>query len=361
MKIASAKTHELRIPMETGGPHGWGSFEWKELEFALLEITTDAGLTGWGEGWGYDFASATATALKTIITPQIIGREVGDISAFTRDLLRDNPLQEQGTPSIFAISAVDIALWDLAGKAAGLPLHSLLGGGRHERLPVFASFFRFDDPGLVHEMCLRALADRMCWLKLHEVREDCVRAAREAAPDTKLILDAYCEWTPQEAVEMVRALRPYELHWLEEPIHPPEDIESLSLLKFAGIPIALGENAYTLDEFQRIIEAGTVDYLQPSILKMGGINEVQKALKLAAANGVAAIPYTPNLGPGLLASLHLMATFPEPTPVEFFYYTSIEGLLYGDALTPKDGYLTVPQTPGLGYEPDPEVLSRFAI
>ena len=94
---------------------------------------------------------------------------------------------------------------------------------------------------------------------------------------------------------------------------------------------------------------------------MGGINEVQKVLTLAAASSVAAIPYTPYHGPGLLASLHLMATLSEPIPVEFFYYRSIEGLLCGDALTPKNSYLSVPQTPGLGYDPDPEVLSRFAV
>jgi D-galactarolactone cycloisomerase len=147
----------------------------------------------------------------------------------------------------------------------------------------------------------------------------------------------------------------------EEPIHPPEDIESPSLLKSAGIPIALGEHVYSIDEFRRIIDAGTVDIIQPGITKMGGINEVQKVLKLAAANGVTAIPWNPHHGPGMLAYLHLLATLPEPIPVEFFYYKSIEGLLYGDALIPKDGYLSVPQTPGLGYEPDPEVLSRFAV
>ncbi len=361
MKIVSAKVHELRIPMETGGPHGWGDEEWKEFEFILLEVTTDGGLVGWGETWTYTDASATATELKSNIVPQIISREVSDVAAFTSDLLRDNPVRERGAPSTFAISAVDIALWDISGKAAGLPLHCLLGEARHERLPVFASFFRFDDPSLTYDMCSRALAERMCWLKLHEIREDCVRAAREAAPDTKLILDVNCEWTPQEAVEMVRALQTYDLYWLEEPIHPPTDIESLALLKFAGIPIGIGEHAYTLDDFQQIIDAGTVDYLQPGILKMGGINEVQKVLKLASTKGVAAFPYTPFHGPGLLASLHMMATLPGPIPVEFFYYTSMEGLLYGDALTPKDGYLSVPQTPGLGYEPDPEVLSRFAV
>jgi len=361
MKIDSAKVHELRIPMETGGPHGWGKEEWKEFEFILLEVVTDEGLVGWGETWTYTDAPATATALKSIILPQILGREVSGVADFTADILNSNPVSKHGAPAIFAVSALDVALWDISGKVAGEPLHRLLGGARHERLPVFASFFRFDDPGLTAEMCSRALSENMCWLKLHEIRLDCVRAAREAAPNSTLILDVNGVWTPQEAVEQVRALQTYNLHWLEEPIHPVEDIESLALLKFADIPISVGEHAYTVDEFQRIIDVGTVDILQPGILKMGSINEVQRVLSLAAEKGAKAIPYTPFHGPALLASLHLLATLQEPTPVEFFYYTSIDGLIYGDTLTPKDGYLSVPQTPGLGYEPDPEVLSRFAV
>lgn len=357
MKILSAMTHELRIPMESGGPHGWGSEEWKALDFVLLEVTTAEGLTGWGEGWAYDNAESTAAALKSIIVPQIIGREVRNVTTFISELLHENT----ETEAPFAISAVDIALWDLAGKEAGVPLHRLLGDAKHERLPAFASLFRFEDPSLVQGMCSRALSDNMCWLKLHEDREDCVRAAREVAPDTKLILDVSCTWTAQEAAEMTKVLQPYQLHWLEEPIHPPEDTESLTLLKPAGIPIALGEHVYSIDEFRRIIDAGTVDIIQPGITKLGGISEVKKVLKLAAAKGVTAIPWNPHHGPGMLAYLHLVATLPEPIPVEFFYYKSIDGLLYGDALIPKDGYLSVPQPPGLGYEPDLEVLNRFAV
>ncbi len=361
MRIASAKVHELSIPMETGGPHGWGQYEWKAFDFILLEITTDEGLVGWGEAWPHDDALATATALKSIILPQILGREVDDVVAFTRDLLRSNPIGKQSPNSTFAIGAVDIALWDISGKAAGVPLHCLLGESAHDRLPVFASFFQFDDPGLVSEMCARALSESMWWLKLHEDRVECVHAARDAAPDSSLILDPYHAWSLNEAVEMVREMQPYNLYWLEEPINPPEDVENLTLLKFADIPISVGENAYTVGEFQRIIDVGTVDILQPSIMKLGSINEVQRVMSLAAEKGVRAIPYTPVHGPALLANLHLMSTLPEPIPVEFFYYTSIDGLIYGDALTPKDGYLSVPQTPGLGCEPDRDVLSRFAV
>ena len=361
MKITHAKTHALSIPMETGGPHGWGNEEWKELEFVLLEVTTDDGLTGWGEGWGYFSAKATAAMLDEIIAPQIIGRDARHISGISHDLLRSVATMGRGGPLTYAISAVDIALWDIAGKAAGLPVHRLLGGAIHQKLPTFASFFRFEDAGLVREMCSRALSENMCWLKLHEVNEDCVRAAREVAPDTTLILDVNCAWSPVEAYARVERLRQYQLHWLEEPIFPPEDVQSLTSLLPLGVPLALGENATSPFEFQRIIDAGTVSFLLPGVAKIGGITQVRKVLALAEAGNVTAIPYTPYHGPGLLASLHLMATLPGPIPVEFFYYTSIDGLIYGDALTPVDGFLSVPQSPGLGHDPDPDVLSRFAV
>ncbi len=144
------------------------------------------------------------------------------------------------------------------------------------------------------------------------------------------------------------------------PSIPTEDLQSLRSLRRIGIPFAFGENSATLSEFQEIVDSGTVDYVLPGVTKMGGITVARKVLTLAEARNVAAIPWTPIHGPGLLASLHLMATLPKKIPVEFFYYTGIDGLLYGDALTPSDGLLSVPQEPGLGRDPDPELLRRFA-
>ena len=361
MKITSAKVHDIRIPMRNGSARGWGNNDWPDFKFLLLEITTDTGLTGWGEAWAYSAWDETFSALNLTILPQIINQEVASVSEFTGSLLRRNPVAGSGASTTYAISAVDIALWDIWAKHAGVPLHRLLGNAKHDRLPIFASFFRFDDPDVTYDMCKRALSEHMCWLKLHEIREDCVKSARKAAPDVPLILDVSHPWTPEEAVEMARRLQPYNLYWLEEPIHPPQDIESLASLKFAGIPIGIGENAYTVEDFERIMESGSVDYLQPGILKMGGIGEVQKVLGLASSRGQTAIPFTPFHGPAMLASLHLMSTLPGPIPVEFFYYTHLEAHLYGDALIPQDGFLRVPQSPGLGYDPDPDVLSRFAV
>lgn len=347
--------------METGGPHGWGSEEWKELDFVLLEATTDDGLTGWGEGWSLGRATATFSALKSIVAPRLIGQEIKDVSAFTDHLLRESSTESYGVWPGFAISAANIALWDLAGKAAGQPLYRLLGKARHQRFPVFASLFRLEDPELVRKNCLRALSENMCWLKLHEDREDCIRAARDVAPDTELILDVTRGWRPEEASEKARTLLPYRLHWLEEPIDPPEDLESLVPFNSAGIPIALGENALTLDEFRRIIDSGAVTYLQPGITKMGGLEQVLRVLELGREKGVTTIPWQPHHGPALLAYLHLIATLEELIPVEFLYYESIAGPLYGDTLRPQGGFLHLPHTPGLGCDPDPEVLSAFAV
>jgi L-alanine-DL-glutamate epimerase-like enolase superfamily enzyme len=357
VKIVEANVHELSIPIETGGPHGWGKKDWKSLPFVLLEIVTDAGLVGWGEGFCYGRAHSTVHMLREVVAPQIVGSNATEISGVLNDLLSSNV---RTGPTLHAISAVDIALWDIAGKAAGLPLHRLLGGARHLELPAFASFFRFEDAGLVREMCQRALEEKMCWLKLHEDQEECVAAARDVAPFCPLIVDVNCAWRPAAARSALRRLQQYDLLWLEEPIDPPDDLDSLALLRQLDVPFALGENAATLSDFQRIIDSGAVDYVLPGVTKIGGVSVVRKVLAVAEARNIAAIPWTPIHGPGLLASLHLMSTLPVATPVEFFYYTSIDAHLFGTPVGPSNGLLTVPQGAGLGYDPDPEVLSRFA-
>jgi len=280
MKIVSAEVHHLQIPMETGGPHGWGSEEWKALDFALLELVSDAGLTGWGEGWAYGPGAKTVAAIRSCVVPRLIGEEVTDVASFTDALLTESVEEDYGVTPAFAISAANVALWDLAGKAAGVPLHRLFGDAKADRFPVFAGLFQFDDAEIVKTMCRRALADGMCWLKLHEYREECIAAAREVAPEVPLIVDAYRAWTAEDAAEVAEMLRPFNLHWLEEPIEPPSDLEGLSPFASAGIPTALGESARTTDDFQKMIDAGTVTFLQPGITKMGGIEKVREVIGL---------------------------------------------------------------------------------
>jgi L-alanine-DL-glutamate epimerase-like enolase superfamily enzyme len=168
--------------------------------------------------------------------------------------------------TIVALSGLDIALWDLAGKAAGLPLCRLLGGESGGALSVYASLFKYQDPERVAERTLAALAAGFGAVKLHETGVPEVAAARQAAGQSvPIMVDTNCPWTPVEAHRMALALKPYDLHWLEEPIFPPEDYQALAELQAStGIPLAAGENASTAFQFRDMFEAGAVTYARPT-------------------------------------------------------------------------------------------------
>ena len=126
--------------------------------------------------------------------------------------------------TIFALSGLDIALWDIAGKAAGLPLHRLLGGAGRDKLPAYASLLKYRDPEKVAARTKQAVEEGYRHIKLHETEEAEVKAARLAAGnDVAIMVDTNCPWTPEQARHMTLKLRQYDLHWLEEPIFPPED------------------------------------------------------------------------------------------------------------------------------------------
>jgi L-alanine-DL-glutamate epimerase-like enolase superfamily enzyme len=161
---------------------------------------------------------------------------------------------------------------------------------------------------------------------------------------------------------MARILKPYDLHWLEEPIFPPEDFSALSkLARECGIPLAAGENACTAFEFKRMMDAGAVTFHQPSITKVGGITEMRKILTLAETHGANITPHCPYFGPGLLASLHVLATLDDDSLAEFFYYKTLGASLYGDLVRTRDGDFLVPEGPGLGADPDMDVVREYSV
>jgi L-alanine-DL-glutamate epimerase-like enolase superfamily enzyme len=212
----------------------------------------------------------------------------------------------------------------------------------------------------VAERSRAALAEGYRYIKLHEIREPEVKAAREAAgPGIPIMVDANCPWTPAEAHEMALKLAPYDLFWLEEPIFPPEDFRALAALRAeTGVLLAAGENACTAYQFREMFAAGAVDYAQPSVTKVGGITEFRKVAELARSHGVALMPHAPYFGPGFLATLQLMAALPNSGLAEWFYLER-EACLFGDAIAPRGGTFRVPQAPGLGAEPDAQVIKDY--
>ena len=363
MRIENVESFLIRIPFDPGGSKEgrkqWESFG-STLDYVFLRIDTDAGISGWGDAFGYGAAHATKAALDHAIAPKLIGEDARDIAGISYRLQQANHIWGRYGVMMFAIGGVDIALWDIAGKAAGKPVHDLLGGAGHRSLPAYASFPKFQVPEIIAERTVTAVKEGYTHIKLHETTVPETAAAREAAgPDIAIMLDTNCPWSPRKAAEMAEQLDEYDLFWLEEPIFPPENYEALAELQLnSGIAIAAGENACTSWEFQKMFEAGAVTYAQPSVTKVGGITEFRKVATLAEAWNVTVVPHSPYFGPGFLATLHLMAAMPDPFLIEHIYL-ELEAYPFGDLNRPDGNAFRVPDGPGLGADPDPSVLKDY--
>jgi L-alanine-DL-glutamate epimerase-like enolase superfamily enzyme len=361
MKIVRVEAIPLSIPCRYGA-EGWslGAGGWKALDFCLVRVDTDAGMTGWGEAFSYSCRRAVAAAVKDMIAPIAVGRDVADIGALHSEIQRRLHIFGRFGITAFALSGLDIALWDIAGKAAGKPLHALLGGAKRERLACYASLLRYADTALVARYCEQALGEGFGAIKLHEVSEPVIAAARAAVPrDTELLLDVNCEWSVDDAIAVGRRLAPMGLAWFEEPVFPPEDGAGLRAVGDAcGTPIAAGENCCFATQFAALFDAGAVQYAQPSVTKVGGVSEFIMVAKLAAERGVKLAPHSPYFGPGALATLHLIAALAPEARFEYFYLQA-DAWLYGDRLTPRRGELALPSGSGLGADPDPDVIRRY--
>ena len=361
LRIIAVEAVPLAIPFQYGA-EGWklGSGGWKALDFCLVRVDTDAGLTGWGEAFSYSCRRAVAAAVTDMIAPLALGKDAADIAGLHTEIQKRLHIFGRFGITAFALSGLDIALWDLAGKAAGEPLHALLGGARREQLPCYASLLRYADTALAAQFCKRALDDGFRAIKLHEVSEPVIAAARAAVPqDIALLLDVNCEWSVPEAIAVGKRLAPLGLEWFEEPVFPPEDALGLhTVAQSCGIPVAAGENCCFASQFAALLDSRAVQYAQPSVTKVGGITEFLKVAALVREGGVKLAPHSPYFGPGALATLHLLAALTDDARFEYFYLRA-NAQLYGGMLQPRNGALPVPHGPGLGADPDPDVIRRW--
>jgi D-galactarolactone cycloisomerase len=363
VKITDIKTIGLEIPFNhRGGPKATGRPGWNNLNIVLVQVSTDAGITGYGEAFSYGCRRAVQAAVEDIVAPRAIGQDASNIAGLSRNLQQVLHLFGRHGITIFALSGLDIALWDIAGKAAGVPVHKLLGGPAHKKIEGYASLFRFGDVDSVVTNCGKALSEGFKYVKLHEITEPEVRAARETlGPDIAIMIDTNCPWTPEQARLAAKWMKKYDPFWLEEPIFGPEDYPALGRLRrMSGVPIAAGENACTAYDFQAMFAAEAVDYAQPSVTKVGGITEWRKVATLAETQGVTVVPHSPYFGPGFLATLHLMAAQPVPGLIESYYVTP-EATLYGDMVLPNGTSFAVPEGPGLGADPDPAIIEKYRV
>ncbi len=361
MQIESAEVIALEIPF-TDGSSGTGLMpnRWTKVQIALLKLQTSDGLTGWGEGFAYAHLQTTVFALNELVLPLVVGQTIESPAAFNRQLQQKLHLHGRYGITQFAMSAVDIALWDLQAKQAGKSLAALLNPNHRKQLPSYASLVRYGDPDSVAHYTADAVERGYQTIKLHEITLANIRAGREAAPHPiKLTTDVNCNWTSEQAQQLMPHLRDMQLYWVEEPLFPPDGERQLAELQNQfGVSIASGENACTSVEFARLAEH--IEFLQPSVIKVGGISEFINVCDLAESSAKTIMPHSPYFGPGYQATLQLMAARPV---CGLFEHLFIDLENYLDPATPlsRNGSVALPESTGLGFNPDPAMLARYRI
>jgi L-alanine-DL-glutamate epimerase-like enolase superfamily enzyme len=360
MQIKSIDTVTLKIPFGDlyDGPRAKRR-GWTEFDTLLVRVETEDGIVGWGEAFAYSCASAVRAAVIDMVTPLAIGRDTADIPALSRDLQKELHIWGRYGITIFALSGLDIALWDIAGKRAGKSLSALLGR-RRGQVQAYASLVRYGGPEPVAAMAQKAVAEGYEDVKLHEIAYQAIAAARTATgPRIRITTDVNCGWSLAGAESLLPKMKDLDLFWVEEPVFPPEDYETLaSLRRRFGVPLSAGENACTAMEFRRLIAA--LDYPQPSVTKVGGISEFLAVAKLADVAGKPLMPHSPYFGPGYWATLQLAAHLDHIGLFEFLYVQPA-AFCGRDIPLPSNGRIAIPDTPGIGFEPDEGVLNRYRV
>jgi len=366
MKITQVEPIFVGIPYEHGAPkpkrHSIGGWDVQPILFVKVE--TDAGITGWGEAFSHASTPVTKAAVSEIIAKIAVGRDTSDIAGLMAALTRMTQSMARSGPVQFALSGLDIALWDIAGKAAGQPVWRLLGGKAHKpTVPAYASLFRLGSEDYVAKVSANAKQRGYRHVKLHEHDVAVVAAARKAiGPDVSLMVDTNCYWDDADTIIAVcKAIEPYDVAWLEEPLYPADAYDvSARIREKVRVPLAAGENLGNFNDVRWIAEAKAVDVIQPSVAKLGGITELVKAIAHIKSRGIRAVPHSPFLGPALMAVIHVIAAMPEEVWCEH-RFCDLEASPLGDAVVSRDGRLAVPNTPGLGFEVDQRVIEKYRV
>ncbi|WP_206928893.1 mandelate racemase/muconate lactonizing enzyme family protein [Roseococcus thiosulfatophilus] len=376
MKVTKVTCHVLQSKVEKPfvSARGW---RYTTRSSCVVEIETDAGITGWGECYGP--AAVNKALIETQYAPRVVGRDPFDVEVVWEDLY--NRIKDYGAQgfSITALSGLDIALWDIMGRATGQPIHKLIGGAYRTEIMAYATGLYFIDMDrLVEEAVEEAqgyVADGFRAIKMKiglgdpalDLRR--VRAVREAiGPDVKLAVDANHCFTVPQAIQLGRAMESLDLLWFEEPISP-EDHDGYALVSQAlDMAVAGGENDFTRWGFRDIIAKKAMDIVQPDVCAAGGISEMRKIATLASAFGVECVPHAWGSAIGLAATIQFIASLPDQPPafrpmppmLEFEQTPNpLRDELAREPIRQVRGMVKVPDGPGLGIEVDRDVLMKW--
>ncbi len=356
--IAKVETFHLAIPSVYGGPPPRGTAQWPKVQMLFVRVETEGGLVGWGEAFGHMACATTKVALDTLVKPFCLKADASDIAGLGAHLRRSLHAYGLGSAVAYALSGIDIALWDIRGKLEGKPLYRLLNDKADTAtVPAYASLLRYGDDDLAGVAAADAVARGHKAVKLHEASVEAVAEARkQIGPDIALTLDVNCRWTVEEGIDAAKKLKPHNLKWLEEPCWPPTSEVLAQVGAQSGVAMAAGENALSLMDLERIATVGKARYIQPSASKIGGVSGLLEARAIAEKHGVEVAPHSAYFGPGFIAAAQFCAAFGLSCE---WYDCRLETIPTGVA--PRDGAVMLSQKPGLGIEIDSEVLARYRV
>jgi len=343
-----------------------------ENQHTLIEIETEGGLTGIGSVYT---TQALVEASLRLLGPFVIGENALEPERVSEKLHQMTFWNGRGGAVTHTISGIDIALWDILGKATGQPVARLLGGYYRRRIKPYASLL-FDQPDALRETLQQALGRGFRAVKLGwgpfgrgnaKQDEALVRTARETVgPEVDIMVDAGGseQFWPRRykwALETAHMLKDYGVAWFEEAL-PPDDIENFVLLrKHSPVPVSSCEVLTRRQSFIPWIERGAVDIVQPDLTKVGGLSEGRRIAWMAYDHHVQVVTHGWNTAVGLAADLHLAAAMPVATYVEFITPSPyIDDILAEPFKLDEDGMLAIPEAPGLGVELNPEAVARMS-
>ena len=370
MKITDIRCAGLRGATPEGG---WSNeLRPEDCVHTLIAVHTDTGMVGLGSVFTNDDLVRASLAL---LQPLYVGESALEPERVSEKLHQNMFWLGRGGSITHTISGIDIALWDLLGKATGQSVGRLLGGRYRERVQPYASLL-MQEPAKMRDSLLAVKAQGFRAFKIGwgpfgrnsaAIDEAIVKAAREAiGPDCRLMVDAggsdaYWSNGYKWALNAARMLASYEVYWFEEPLQPDALEDYILLREHSPIAIAGGEVLTRRQSFQPWLQARAFDIVQPDVTKVGGISEERRIAWMAQDHGVRFIPHGWNTAVGLAADLQLASAFPGTDLVEYLTGSPfIDDITIGGWQLDADGMLSIPTQPGLGLELNPDAIARYS-
>lgn len=369
MKITDVEAIRLQLPEMNERCDG-------TQDTLLVRVHTDAGIVGVGE---VDSSPLVAKAIIEAPTSHAIARGLRqcvlganplEIAPLWERMYQGSIFFGRGGAAQQAISGIDMALWDIAGKALGQPVYRLLGGAFHTRLRAYASILFGDTPEETYEIGRRLVdtgfsAVKFGWGPLGQSEAGdlaLVRAARQGVGDeADLMIDAGLAYDTTTALLRAQQFAEYRPYWLEEPLHPDNLDGYARLAERASIRIAAGEQETTLAGFEALLDAG-VAVVQPDVARVGGPSKAIEIGRLAARRHRMCVNHSYKTGISIAASLHFLAALPNSSLLEYCVEQgALRQTLTRQSFPVVDGYVAVPQEPGLGIDLDEAVVERYRI